>query len=150
MSPATDYYTQCEAALLAKLRTLTALFPKSYQVSTDIENLTRGGKYFIVAFPGVFQSSRVTGREKSVDWAIGFDLYVRYSTHSESLGLFKVARSEIFFLLNSDPLLSRTPGVFNVALSAASEVQQETAGDNPNFIIQTFNASVSQRIRFGF
>lgn len=135
---------------MTKLRTLSSLFPKSYQVSTDLEDLKRGGKYFAIFFPSTFQTSRVDGHDKVIAWAVNFDLYVRYSTHNEALALFKTGRSEIFNLLNSDPALNKTPGVFNVNLSATSEVLQDLPGDNPNFIIQTFNAAVSQRVTFTF
>lgn len=147
---ATDYYSQCEAACMIKLRTLSALFPNPWQVSDDVENIRRGGNYFSIFFPSSFQTVRVDGREKAVIWNIVFDLYVRYSNHNVSLSRFKAARAEVFYLFNSDPLLNKTPNVSNVGISASGEVLQDIQGDNPNFIIQTLTVAVSQRIRFGF
>ena len=142
-----DYYSQCEAGVITKLRSLTTIFEKPLQVSTDLEDLKRGVKYFAHVFPSTFQPTRVDGKESFVRWTILFDFYVRYSTQKEALSLFKAGRKELF-LLNADPNLSRTPNVFNVVLSATSELLQDMPGDNPNFLIQTFSAAVSQRIRF--
>lgn len=147
---AVDYYTLCETAAITKLRSLTTYFPKPERVSTNLEDRERGVKYFAHFYPSTFQSSRVDGREKAITWAILIDLYVKYSTFSESMNLFKPVRAEVFWLFNSDPMLNKTPGVFNVSISAASEVMQDIAGRNPNFIFQSMSLAVSQRIRFGF
>lgn len=141
-----DYYSMVEAAVMAKLRTLS-IFSKDWQVSDDVTNIQKGAKYFAIFFPSTFTPTRADGLEKDYLWSVVFDLYVRYSTHKESLALFKAARAELF-ILNKDRNLNRTQGVFNVNLLATSEVLQDVPGDNPNFIIQTFNAAVSQRIRF--
>ena len=141
-----DYFSIVETAVMAKLRGLE-LFENSWQVSTDLADLRRGADYFAIFLPSTFTTSRVDGKEKVVIWACLFDFYVRYKTQKESLARFKAGRAELFSL-NKDPMLSRTVGVFDVNLSATSEVLQDIAGDNPNFIIQTFNAAISQRIRF--
>lgn len=142
-----DYYSQVESGVIAKLRTLTTIFEKARQVSTDLEDLHRGVKYFAHVYPSTFQTARVDGREKAIIWIVLFDFYARYSTVKEAMSLLKTGRAELF-LLNKDPLLNRTPNVFNVALSATSEILQDVQGDNPNFYIQTFSVAVSQRIRF--
>lgn len=141
-----DYYGIVESAVMAKLRTLD-IFPHDWQVSDDLSNLRKGAKYFAIVLPSTFQSERASGTEKDIVWSVLFDFYSRYTTQRESLALFKAGRKELF-LLNKDRMLNRTVGVSNVNLSATSEVLQDIAGDNPNFIIQTFNVAVSQRIRF--
>ena len=60
---------------------------------------------------------------------------------------FKAARDLIVEYYHSDPLLNRTPGVSDVLISASGEVLQDIAGDNPNFIIQTMTAAITQRVR---
>lgn len=141
-----DYYSIVESAVMEKLRSLD-IFPHSWQVSDDLASLRRGADYFAIFFPSTFQTARVDGKEKAVVWAVLFDFYVRYTTQNESVTRFKSGRAELF-VLNKDRMLNRTVGVFDVNLSATSEVLQDIAGDNPNFIIQTFTVAVSQRIRF--
>lgn len=141
-----DYYSIIEAAVMTKLRTL-AIFPHEWQVSDSEENIRRGANYFAVFLPSVFQSIPVDGKDKVIVWSVLFDFYARYTTKQESKARFKAGRAELF-TLNKDRMLNRTVGVFDVNLSATSELLQDIAGDNPNFIIQTFNAAVSQRIRF--
>jgi hypothetical protein len=147
---ATDYYDQCEAAAMTKLRSLSAFFPNPKQVSSNLGDLLKGFKYFAHFIPSTFSTSRANGREKDIVWTILFDLHVKYSTQKESIPLFKAVRAEVFYLYNSDPLLNKTPGVSNVAISAASEILQDLPGNNPTFLIQTMALAVSQRIRFGF
>lgn len=142
-----DYFSMVEASVMAKLRTISSLFPHSWQVSDDESNIRKGADYFAIFFPSTFTSSRANGVERFVVWACPFDLYVRFTTKRESLSRFKAARAELFLLMNSKTL-EGAPGVFDVSLNATSEVLQDIAGDNPNFIIQTFNAAVSQKIRF--
>lgn len=142
-----DHYSMVEAAVMDKLRTIESLFPHPWQVLDDESNIRKGANYFAVFFPSTFTSSRANGVERFVIWNCAFDLYVRFTTKKESLSRFRAARAELFVLLNSKTLPG-APGVFDVSLNAASEVLQDIAGDNPNFIIQTFNAAVSQKIRF--
>lgn len=146
----TDHYGLCEAALMTKIRTLTAYFPKGWQVSDDDSVLNRGADYFFITLPSSFPSVRVDGKSKAVVWNVVCDLYVRFKSRKESLPKFKAVRAAIFELLHSDPMLSKTPGVSGVLVSAGGELQQDLPGDNPNFIIQTLTVSISQTITFNF
>jgi hypothetical protein len=81
------------------------------------------------------------------NWTVIFDLYVRYSTRKESLPRFKAARSALINLLGPASLNS-TNNISRTVLSANGGLQQDIPGDNPNFIIQTFQAVITQRVRF--
>jgi hypothetical protein len=139
-------YVQCKEAFITKGRTLSSLFPKSYQVSDDEENIKRGGDYFLVTLPSSFSSRAPDAHHKDMTWIVLFDLYVRFTTKKESTLRFEAARDQVITFYHSDPWLNNTTGVSNVLISAAGEVLQDIAGDNPNFIIQTMSASISQRV----
>jgi hypothetical protein len=143
----TDYYDQCETALMTRLRTLTNLFPKDYQVSTDDSVLNRGGDVFAIFQPDAFPQTRVDGRDVSYNWVVIFDLYVRYKSRAESLARFKAARAAIVELL-SPFALNGTSNISRCVLAASGSLQQDLPGDNPNFIIQTLTATITQRVRY--
>lgn len=140
-------FVQCKDSFITKGRTLSTLFPKSHQVSDDDGNIKRGGEYFIVTLPSTFSSKSPEALAKDMTWIILFDLYVRYTTKTESLRKFEIARDQVIQFYHSDPWLNQTPGVSNVLINATGEVLQDTAGDNPNFIIQTMSASILQRVK---
>lgn len=143
----TDQYALCETALITKLRTLTDLFPKDYQVSDDVAVLNRGGDTFFIVQPDAFPATRADGRDLFVNWLVTGDLYVRYKSRVESLSRFKAARSAIFNLLGPDSL-NGTSNIMRTVLAASGGLQQDIPGDNPNFIIQTLTATITQRVRF--
>jgi len=145
----TDQYTTVESALLAKIRTLTAFFPNVWQVSDDVNEIQRGADYFVIAMPDAFPMTRADGHDVFVNWVVVFDLYVRFSTIQESLAKFKAVRSAIFNLLYPASL-NRTNGVSKIVLSSNGALQQDIAGDNPNFLIQTLSAVITQRVMFDF
>lgn len=132
---------------MTKLRTLTNLFPNEKQVTDNDADLNTGAEYWAIFQPGSFPGTRVTGLVRDVNWEIVFDLYVRYKTRAESLPKFKAARSDLFNLLHP-ACLNGTNNVSKLILSASGGLQQDTPGENPNFIIQTFSAVVTQRVRF--
>lgn len=143
----TDQYSVCEAALLAKIRTLTDLFPKEYQVTDDDSVINRGGDYFFIVQPDAFPQTRADGREVFFNWVVIGDLYVRYKSRKESLPKFKAARSAFINLLGPASL-NDTNNISKTVLSASGGLQQDIPGDSPNFIIQTFQAVITQRVRF--
>jgi hypothetical protein len=143
----TDQYSVCEGALMTKIRTLTAFFPRDFQVSDDDSVLNRGADYFAIFQPDAFPQTRADGRDVFFNWTVIFDLYVRYSTRKESLPRFKAARSALINLLGPASLNS-TNNISRTVLSANGGLQQDIPGDNPNFIIQTFQAVITQRVRF--
>jgi hypothetical protein len=145
----TDQYAVVEGAVMTKLRTLTALFPKASQVTDNDAELNTGADYWAIFQPGAFPNTRVDGHTVDVNWQIIFDLYVRYKTRKESLPKFKAARSEVFNLLHPASINS-TAGVSKLILSASGGLQQDAPGDNPNFLIQTFSCIVTQRVHFNF
>lgn len=132
---------------MAKLRTLTDLFPRDFQVSDDDSNINRGAEYFAIFQPDAFPATRANGRQAFYNWVVTFDFYVRYKTRKESLPKFKAGRAAIIELL--PPIaLNGTRGVTNIALSASGGLQQDIAGDNPNWIIQTFSATITQLVTY--
>ncbi len=143
-----DHYSQCEAALMAKLRTLTSLFPNAWQVTDDDSELARGADYFAIFQPDAFPQTRVDGNEALFNWTTLFDFYVRYSTRKESLPRFKAGRAALINLLKPTCLSRANLNISRVLLSASGGLQQDIQGDNPNFIIQTFTAVITQRVRF--
>jgi hypothetical protein len=143
----TDHYSECETAFMTQLRTLTTLFPKDYQVSDDVAVLNRGGDYFLIVQPDAFPGTRADGRDVFYNWIVIGDLYVRYRSHDEALARFKTARSAIINLF-SPFALNGTSNISRTVLSASGGLQQDIPGDNPNFIIQTLTATITQRIRF--
>ena len=143
----TDHYADCEGALMTKLRTLSELFPKDYQVSDDVSVLNRGGDYFYIVQPDTFTPVRADGQDVFVAWVVLGDLYVRYKSRETALDRFKAARSAIFNLL-SPISLNGTNNISRTVFTATSGLQQDIPGDNPNFIIQTFSATITQRVRF--
>lgn len=143
----TDYYSQCEGALMARLRTLTEFFPRDFQVSDDDSVLNRGADTFAIFQPDAFPATRADGREVFFNWVVIFDLYVRYKSRAESLAKFKAARSALINLITPTSL-NGTSNISRTLLSAGGGLQQDIPGDNPNFIIQTFSATITQRVRF--
>lgn len=145
-------YIQCKNGFIARGRKLTSLFPetKPLAVSDDEENVKRGGDYFIVTLPSTFTGVPADAHSKYMTWIILFDLYVRFKTKAESTRKFEIARDLVIEHFHSDPWLEKTIGVDGVTISAAGEVLQDIAGDNPNFIIQTLSASIRQRVRLAF
>jgi hypothetical protein len=140
-------FVQCKAAFISRGQKLTGLFPKTYQVSDDEENIKRGAEYFIVTLPSTFSSVPADARSKYMTWIVLFDLYVRFSEKTTSVRKFETARDLVIEHYHADPWLEKTPGVDSVTINAAGEVLQDIAGDNPNFIIQTMSASIRQRVR---
>jgi hypothetical protein len=143
----TDYYGECEAALMTKIRTLTDYFPKANQVSDDDSVVNRGADHWAIFQPDAFPQTRADGRDVFVNWVVIFDLYVRYKSRKESLPRFKAVRSALFNLLKPDAL-NATNNISRTVLSASGGLQQDIAGSNPNFIIQTFSCVITQRVRF--
>jgi hypothetical protein len=145
----TDQYSVCESALLAKIRTLSTFFPNAWQVSDDVSEIQRGADYFVIAMPDTFPMTRADGHDVYVNWVVVLDLYIRFSTIQESLVRFKAVRSAIFNLLYPASL-NRTNNISKLVLSSNGGVQQDMAGDNPNFLIQTLSVVITQRVTFDF
>jgi len=150
-----DFYQQCEDGMAKQLRVLTTFFKKEEQVSDDDSVLSLGADYWCIYRPGAFPivDSLQTQKIMEVDWNVTIDLYVRYKTYKESWGKFRKFRAAIFFLLHSDQTLGGTINVHRVTLSSNEAVQYfrfaETAETaKPNFIIQTCNIVIRQRVRF--
>ncbi len=150
-----DFYQQCEDGFATRMRLLTAFFLKEKQVSDDDSVLSEGANYWAIYRPGAFPIPDQFSTDKimEIDWNITVDLYVRYVTYKESWGLFRKFRAAIFFLLHSDNTLGDTPNVHRVRFSS-NEIAQyfrfaETSEQaKPNFIIQTCNVVIRQRVRF--
>lgn len=143
----TDYYGQCETALMNKFRTLTEIFPREFQVATKVSVLNRGADNFAIFLPDAIPATRVDGRDVSYNWVVIFDLYVRYKSEETALDRFKAVRAEIIALI-SPYCLNDTSNISRTVLAANGGLQQDIPGDNPNFIIQTFSATITQRVRF--
>jgi hypothetical protein len=150
-----DFYQQVEDGFATKMRLLSSFFRKPEQVSDDDTVLSEGADYWAIYRPGAFPivDSLQTHRIEEIDWGITMDLYVRYKTYKESWGKFRKFRAAVFFLLHSDQSLGSTPNVRRVAFSS-NEIAQyfrfanSPAEARPNFIIQTCNVTIRQRVRF--
>lgn len=145
----TDYYSECEAALIALLQTITEFFPNTWQVSDDDTVIQNGAEVFAIFQPGSFPAVPVNALEQDVAWNIIFDLYVAYSTKHSSLPKFKAVRSAIFNLVHPSSL-NDVSGVYRTILTGEGSIMQDIEGENPNFIIQTMTAVVTQRIKRDF
>ncbi len=150
----TDHYSLVEAALLTKLRTLTSYFPVSagksagWQVSDDDAVFSQGADYFIIARPGPF-NTQPRGLLANAEWHVNVIIYVRYTEYKTSWARFKTFRSDIFNLLYGDPTLGKTSGVWNVAMSSASDAGRllDTQGNPTNWLAQALDITISQRIK---
>ena len=134
---------------------MESFFKKPEQVSDDDTVIAGGADYFVVYRPGAFPivDSLASHKIEEIDWNITTDMYVRYKTYKESWGKFRKFRAALFFLLHSDQTLGGTPNVRRVSFSS-NEIAQYFRFANsseeakPNFIIQTCNVVVRQRVRF--
>ena len=150
-----DFYKQCEDGMVKKARGLTSFFENSWQVSDDDTVLSKGADYFIIYRPGAFPILRDMQTKKFLDvvWNITVDFYVRYKAYKESWDKFKSLRAAVFYIFNSDSNLSNTPNVFDVVFSSSENAQYFRYANSPeeakpNFIIQTGNIAISQRVVF--
>jgi hypothetical protein len=143
----TDFYAQCEGDLMTKIKTLTNYFPKEYHVSSDDSILNKGGDYFAIFQPDAFPATRADGTSQFFNWVILFDLYVRYTTRAEALPRFKAVRAALIELLHP-AALNGAHNISRLVLSANGGLQQDLPGDNPNFLIQTLTATITQRVTF--
>jgi hypothetical protein len=144
-----DYYSLCESALMNKFRTLTTYFPtnsKIVQVTVDDAALNRGADYFAVFTPDAFPNTIVDARGADFSWQILVDVYVRFTTQAEAKGRLKRIRADIINMLYPS-CLNSVNGVYRTVVSANAGVYQD-APEGPNFIWQTFNITVSQRVRY--
>jgi hypothetical protein len=63
--------------------------------------------------------------------------------------MFKAFRSDIFNLLNADPSLDRTNGVYSVTVSSKDDAGRllDTQGNPMNWIAQLLDVTITQRIK---
>lgn len=150
----TDHYAVCESALVTRLRTLTSYFPAAtglpagWQVSDDDTVFSKGGDYFVIYRPGEFPTVQ-KGLLADVNWHVKTVVYVRYTEYKTSWNKFKALRSDIFNLLNADPTLNRTNGVYNVTISSKDDAGRllDTQGNPMNWIAQLLDVTITQRIK---
>jgi len=154
---AVDFYEQCETGLKSALQSLTTVFLHDWQVSNDDTVIARGGDVFAILRPGAFPifAKQATGKQVDFDWGITVDVYVRYESYATSWAKFKTVRAEMIWRLGCDPTLGNTPNVWGVTLSAEEGAQyfkfaESSENATPNFIIQTMQATVRQRVEFEF
>lgn len=144
----TDWYALCKAGLIARLRTATDLFPKSYQVSDNEDEINRGADYWIFVLTDAFPNTRIDGSSSFYNWQIEFDLGVRYITRASSLQRFDVARGRVLNLL-TPVSLNTIKNVSRLTVSSNAKLLQSPPGvENPNFIFQTLLATITQRVTF--
>lgn len=156
MADVWDFYQQCEDGLVTRLRLFKPLFFKDHkQVSDDDTVLSEGADYWIVYRPGSFPIVDAFSTQKimEIDWNVVMDLYVRYKTYKESWGKFRKFRAAVFFHLHSDQSLGQTVNVHRVTFSSNEAAQyfrfsEADPSVKPNFIIQTCNVVIRQRVRF--
>lgn len=153
MPNVTDFYTQCESALAARLRTLTTYFPHDWQVSDDDSVLGQGADNFWIYRPGQFPVSDITMGDKDVTWYVQNRLHVKYRDYKTAWTNFKAIRAAIINLLLPDYSLSGTPGVWRISVSSNADAlyfyfDEPKPGVRPNFIIQDISVAITQRCRF--
>jgi len=149
-----DHYSVCETALATRLRTLTTYFPAAtglsagWQVSDDDTVFQLGGDYFIIYRPGEFPTVQ-KGMLADVSWHVKAVVYVRFVEYKTSWNKFKLFRSDIFNLLNADPTLNKTNGVWNVTVSSKDDAGRllDTQGNPMNWIAQLLDVTITQRIK---
>lgn len=152
-----DFYGQSENGLKVVLQSLTTVFLHSWQVSNDDTVIARGGDVFAILRPGAFPifARQATGKQVDYDWNVTVDVYIRYTSYETSWALFKQVRAEIIWRLGCDPTLGNTPNVWGVSLSAEEgaayfKFAESSENATPNFIIQTMQAVIRQRVEFEF
>ena len=149
-----DHYSVCETALMTRLRTLTSYFPAGtgksagWQVSDDDTVFSQGGDYFVIVRPGEFPTVQ-KGLLADVSWHVKAVIYARFIEYKTSWGMFKAFRSDIFNLLNADPSLDRTNGVYSVTVSSKDDAGRllDTQGNPMNWIAQLLDVTITQRIK---
>ena len=148
----TDFYGECEAGLAALLKTLTAYFPRDWQVSDDDTAVMQGAEYVVVYRPGAFPLIRQTDQLSTVSWAVTLDLYIQYTDYKTSWAKFKTFRSDLFNLLMAHPTLNDTAGVFRVDLSSDRPTQYLKFTNEPqalpNYIVQSVRVVITQYIQY--
>lgn len=158
------FYTECQEALEAYLLELTDFFPESYQVGMDDTALARGGDKFIVLRPGSFPiaSSSNTKQIVDYDWHVVMDTYLRYVSYEESWREFNLYRDTLIWVLGINPILEchtvpakSGKNVWGVTLSSDEDAQYFRFSNTPqeakpNFIIQTMQVTIRQRVEFPF
>lgn len=158
-----DPYSECENAVKAIMLELTDFFKYTWSVSNNDTNIARGGDYFAILRPGAFPlfQQTNTGKIKDYDWNIVFDLYVRYTEYEESWNRFKAVRAAVLYTLDNNPTLAckveplkSATNVWGVTLSSEENAQYFTLEGSeearPNFIIQTMQVTVRQRVEYPF
>jgi len=159
-----DPYNECLQALIAYLQELTGFFPNDWQVSTNDANIARGGDYFVVLRPGSFPvfSKSNTGQIVDYDWGTVLDLYTRYTEYEVSWELFGAVRAALIWTLGINPTLAcsvqtskSATNVWGVTLSSEESAQYFKFANapeeaTPNFIIQTMQVTIRQRVEFPF
>jgi hypothetical protein len=150
-----DFYGQCETGFVTRLRTLTQFFKHDWQISDDDTVIAKGEDHFVVYRPGEFPSApaaRGSGLY-DIDWHITADLYVRYKEYKTSWTKFKALRSAIIPLIFRDQTLGNTPNVWRTSVNSQEKAQYFRFSDAPsniraNFIIQTLDVIITQRVQF--
>ena len=150
-----DSYSLVQEAFMKRIRTnMKQTFAMEYQVAADDTVIAKGADNFIVVRPGAFPFTPADMHEKDFRWGITFDLFVRYKEYKTSWAQFRVIRAALINLMFSDPSLDSTKGVWNVSIFSNESAQYFTLEDKPtvkpNFIIQTMNAEITQRVKFEF
>lgn len=143
-----DYYSLCESAAMAKMRTLSSFFPNPEFVTDNDSILNQGNDFYAVFTPDTFPASPIDGKSNLINWNIMMDVYARFTTQSEAKSRIKSIRAEILLLFHPASLNS-VLGVSRTVLSTNGGLFQD-APQNPNFVWQTFIITVTQRVTFSF
>ena len=137
-------YNEAITALMTAVRTLTAYFPNSYQVSFNHADINRGKDYWFICMPGAFTKVRHDNGDKITAWQTNAQLWVRYTTEAESMAKLIAARDAIDDLLDTPGLLRNANVLRTVASGGA--LQQDVAGKQFNFLIQPLLLTIEQRV----
>lgn len=146
-----DPYSLCEDGVMRKMKAMPQYFPKDYQVGKDDTVLLQQGTYFFLVRPGAFPVKPYGNNQYDFYWHVDAEIYCQFKKFKTSPDDFRVFRWDIINTLMGDPLLSGVKNVWHVLVAANDKLQYfkwAEEDENPAFIFQTLEITVSQRIRF--
>lgn len=160
----TDFFSTCEDAIISMLKNDLANHAAYFGTDpvklakvvnkSDDTKLDEGYDYFAITYPGAFPAGFESVSQINVSWDIYIDLFVRFTTESESWANFKAYRSDVFNLFNV-LLIGRTLNKTNNVkagtpiLSSEDEPSYYSLRSNPDvraFISQRCKLSLTQII----
>jgi hypothetical protein len=144
-------YAECETALATLLKTLNGndQFKTAAQVSQkDYAILDKGIPTAAVLVPDSFGITGSKGPVYDRTWDILIDLFVRYTTEAATMATFATLRDSVIRLIDQNPNLSRTAGVYDTVVSSDGGIVDvnKSDGTGPVFRSQRLRVTVYQSL----